>query len=115
MAQATDIVNARVQNMEFLRELRLASWQKAVADNDAMPLGAPPVQYLTAAGAVDYLLPPVADSKGLTFFIRNVSGSANTITLKDSTDAITVQAVAQNKAAIVHCDGSAWRSLSVLA
>ncbi|HEV8653125.1 MAG TPA: hypothetical protein VG276_27965 [Actinomycetes bacterium] len=62
----------------------------------------------TAARNLD--LPAEAASAGAYLFIYNASGGAFSLTVRNPA-AATIATVAQNKAAILFCDGAAWRAL----
>lgn len=65
------------------------------------------IQVGIPTAAQDVTLPAVAISKGLQFFIINNSAGAYTYTVKNAGGS-TIVSVAQNKRALVVCDGAAW-------
>lgn len=74
----------------------------------------PPV-YISDPGTtvgVKILLPPVADSKGLSFWIFNSAAVTGTLAVRDATDALAIVTIAAVKGAIVYCDGVVWRAIN---
>jgi hypothetical protein len=55
------------------------------------------------------LLP--AEEAGLFFVIVNSADAAETLTVKEDSGTTTISTIAQNKAAILVCDGTTWRTL----
>jgi hypothetical protein len=99
----------RFRDCRWGKGLFLETMEYVPADNFVLSADSPPMIFLAPAGAVDVLMPTSnAARKGLTFFICNNSGGANTITLKTDGDAaFTVPIViAQNEFAMVVCTGS---------
>jgi hypothetical protein len=91
--------------------LRMASLRKTVAADEPLLTTYPPVLYLDPnGGARTVLLPPEADSKGLTFFIRNVADAAELLTIEEDSAATTIATLAQNEGCMFHCDGTTWRA-----
>lgn len=73
----------------------------------------PPVIYSAIGSAKELRLPLAAPAiAGLTFFIRNISGGANTLTVATSVGG-AVQTLAQNAAGVFHCDGATWRTIAL--
>jgi hypothetical protein len=66
-------------------------------------------------GAQDLLLPPEADCDGMFLYVVNTADGAEAIAVKDDSDTTTVVTVAQDKAALVVCNGTAWRAIALLA
>lgn len=91
--------------------LRLASLRKAVTADEPILTTYPPVLYLDPNGAArTVLLPAEADSKGLTFFIRNVADAAEALTVEEDSSSTAIVVLAQNEGCMVHCDGTTWRA-----
>jgi hypothetical protein len=65
-------------------------------------------------GAQNLTLPPEATSDGLMLVIVNTADANETVTVKDDGTA-TVVAIAQDKRAIVVCNGTIWEEVSVVA
>lgn len=94
----------------IMRGLKLASLSKTVTADEPLLASYPPVLYLDPNGAArTVLLPPEADSVGLTFFIRNIADAAETLTIEEDSASTTIVALAQNEGCMVHCDGTTWR------
>ena len=73
----------------------------------------PMLQFLNNGGAVrDLTLPAEADSAGLMFIIKNVTGGAFAITVKDDA-AGTIASLLETESCIVMCDGTTWEGVSV--
>jgi hypothetical protein len=66
-------------------------------------------------GAQDLLLPPEVDCDGVFLYIVNTADAAEAITVKEDSDTTTIVTVAQDKAALVVCNGTAWRAVALLA
>ena len=79
----------------------------AAAATTTLTAASAAVQVGVPTAAQDVVLPAVGVSKGLTFWIVNNSAGANTYTVKNAGGS-TIVSVAQNKRAVVFCDGAAW-------
>ena len=69
-------------------------------------------------GAATLKLPPEADCDGMVLQIVNTADAAETITVQNDAagnPASGALAIAQNKSAIVACNGTAWYTVSLLA
>jgi hypothetical protein len=53
-------------------------------------------------------LPPEESSAGAFLFISNTAAGAFSLTIRNDA-AATITTIAQNDAALVYCDGTAWR------
>lgn len=107
----SNISDARLRKCR-LAHLILESLDYVPADNWPLPIDAPPLLFLTPAGAIDILMPTSSAAvKGRAFIINNVS--ANTITLKTDGDAAftTAIVIATTETAVVFCTGSATQAL----
>lgn len=58
------------------------------------------------------LLPP--ESSGAWFYIQNTADASETLTVKEDSNTTTIGSLAQNKAAIFVCDGTAWHIMGIL-
>lgn len=56
-------------------------------------------------------LPVVAACKGVLLLIRNITGTAQTLTVRDA-GSTTVIALTQNQSALIFCDGVAWSEVA---
>lgn len=99
----------------FLRELLGRQSNVVLTGTYAMQAdGEPLVQMLDANGAArNVKLPAEAGSRGKFLLIFNPAAGAFSLTLQDSqgnalSPAVTV---AQNKAVLAYCNGTAWRAL----
>jgi hypothetical protein len=78
--------------------------------NVTLTVASAPIQIGVPTAARDVTLPAVAYSTGLQFYVVNNSAGANTITVKNAA-AATIASVAQNKRAVLFCDGTTWFGL----
>jgi hypothetical protein len=78
--------------------------------NVTLTVASAPIQVGVPTAARDVTLPAVAYSAGLQFYIVNNSAGANTLTVKNAGGS-TIVSVAQNKRAVVICDGATWFGL----
>lgn len=107
-----DLVNAKLTNPMVVSGNRMASL--AVAATAEMPIEVtwPPVLYLDPNGAArTVLLPPEAESVGLTFHIRNTADAAETLTVEEDSSTTSIMALTQGQYGVVHCDGTTWRRI----
>lgn len=96
----------------FRSELKMGWITKAVAAEEPLLSSYPPVLYLDPnGGARNVLLPPEADSKGLTFHIRNIADAAETLTVEEDSSTTQIASLTQGQYAILHCDGVTWRRI----
>ncbi len=80
----------------------------AGADADTtLTVASAPIQIIVPTAARNYTLPAAAQSAGLQFVFVNNSAGAFAVTVKDAA-AATIATVAQNKRAVVWCDGTNW-------
>lgn len=90
---------------------RQNSASASLADSNAtLTVASAPIQVGVPTAARDVTLPAVAYSAGLQFYIVNNSAGANTLTVKNAGGS-TIVSVAQNKRAVVICDGATWFGL----
>ena len=108
MSSKTEIADTKSSNVVVTRGAKKSGMNLTVTDNLALTADYPPVLILAAAGAVDLLLPAVATSRDLTFWLFNASGQ--TITLKTAADVALspVVALADGERAFVVCNGIVW-------
>ncbi len=100
-----EIADARHGPMRFKTETVTLAGDKVLTNKS------PPCQFLDNGGAVRNVdLPAEADSVGLFFFIKNVSGGAFAITVRDDA-AGTVAALDQNEGCVCFCDGTTWEAI----
>ena len=60
-------------------------------------------------------LPAEEGNSGAWFYILNSGTSAENLVVYDDTDTpVTIVTIAQNEAAIVTCDGSAWSHMGIM-
>lgn len=108
-----DLVEPKIFSPQIMEKLRVSSLSLDATANMAIAATWPPVLYLDpAGGAKTVLLPAVADSADLMFALVNTADAAETLTVKESTGTTTVATIAQNKRAIVHCNGTDWYILA---
>lgn len=114
MAMRQNHVAGNLTDMVFRSGLKLASLHITMAATDeTISKDWPPVLVVDPnGGAKDMLLPAEADSKGLVFFVYNKADAAENLVLKDDSDTQTIVTIAQDAAAMVHCDGTTWRHLA---
>lgn len=109
MPQVTDLANVKAFGLRIVQGLRLSFRSRVMAGTVVLNANDPPVHYLDLNGAARNLdLPAAAGNDGLTFTVRNITGTAQTLTIRDAL-AATVTTLAQNTFAVVHCDGTVWR------
>jgi hypothetical protein len=80
--------------------------QSAIAAAVTLNAKDPVLQFLALSTAQNVNMP--ANVRGLTYIIVNTSGTAVSITIKDSDTTTTRGTIAQNTAAIVSSDGTRW-------
>jgi len=116
MPSRTDVAGIKMYDPFIMNGLRLASMTLQPADNFPISTSHPTVLLLDPNGAAkDVLLPAEADSKNLVFIIRNIAAGAFAIVVKEDSDTTTIISLAQGKSAMVHCDGTTWRTITQLA
>lgn len=95
----------------FVTQLRLKHETRTVSADVTLTVDSPTLQIIDPGGAGrNVALPSPSSSKGLVFIIHNATdGTAGTevLTVKDGTT--TVVTPDTNEAAVVYCDGSAWK------
>lgn len=105
-----NLQNTRVSDFTITDRLRLGKNTKVLSGTYTMTAGDPVLQFLDANGAArDVLLPPISD--GLVYVVVNRAAAAFALTVKDSTGVTTVAVAAQNKSAILFCNGVAWAGI----
>jgi hypothetical protein len=108
----SNLEGARVTN-NILGEKNRFGMTQLASTGTAIALGAdtPPLIALNLTGATNVKLPAASGNKGLMFYFVNNSTGAVTATLQTSTGGalVGVVTVAQNKVAMVICDGAKWR------
>lgn len=105
--------DARFENNKYETGFKLRTVNKTVGADITLVSGEPPVQVLTITGSArNITLPAISDAnEGLCFIIVNIAASALNAVVKDAA-ANTIVTVAQNKTAMVVCDGVAWRAFA---
>lgn len=114
-SSATTVVKCRLMGrfLDPLREPRGIGGMQGTSSADGadadttLTVASSPIQKIVPTAARTYTLPAEAQSAGLQFFFVNNSAGAFSITIKDAA-ANTICTVAQNKRAIVFCDGAKW-------
>lgn len=92
-------------------KFRLMAMTKVATAEMAIGAEWPPVLLLDPGGAGrTVLLPPEADCKDQVFFIRNTADAAETLTVEEDSSTTAILVLAQGEGAMVHCDGTTWRS-----
>jgi hypothetical protein len=86
----------------------ISSSTAAMGANLTLTVNDARLQCLHPDQARDLILPAEADSFGDSFWVQNDADDASTITVKNDAGG-TILTVPQNYAAILFCDGTAWR------
>lgn len=106
------VTGGPLDNVTIMRGLKLAVLTMVLpADNFQITKDMPPVLNFDPDGAKDVLLPAIdAETKNLTFFIKNWAGGAEDITVKTSADAALSPSIviSQNEMAMITNDGVSW-------
>ena len=89
-------------------------WLKATLSGTfTVPDRAPPVLLLDPGGAArNVLLPAESDSKGKVYWIKNLDGGVNAITVQEDSGTTTIVTVNAGAQAMVFCDGTTWYQLA---
>lgn len=112
MGMHTNHVDGEFTNPLVRSGFKLEHLAKTVTAEEALLTTYPPILLLDPnGGAKTVLLPPEADSKGLTFIVRNTADAAETLTVEEDSSTTVIATIAQNGGAILHCDGVSWRKL----
>lgn len=108
LIEGTDLINSVIgEKSKFRRTIRTLAGDLTLVD------GADPLLFIDPGGVVrNILLPPV--TKGAFHVIVHTGGAFN-ITVKDSTNTITVGTISTLEIGFMFCDGVKWWFVSGVA
>lgn len=111
MGNRQNLTDNEVFNPLFNTKFRLRNQPSQImAGTVTLDEDCPPVQLFDLNGAGRTLnLPLETASKFLFLLVINVTGTAQTLTIKDNASATTIISLAQNKIGLLWCDGTLWR------
>lgn len=98
--------NPKVWNGLQIGTLVMAQVTSLTLDDDSPP----GIAYDPAGGGAKLIMPLAsALNEGYVFFVANTADAAEDVTVKDSTDAVTIGTISQNETAILFNLGGVWR------
>ena len=109
------IQNADEFDPTIWRGLKLGVDQIGNVANQVIVAGHPSMLIITPTAAQNVLLPLESTAKGMLFIMANASAGAFALTLQTSLGAglgFGGVVLAQNEAALLFCDGLAWRGIT---